>query len=347
METVTLLDYGDIRKRLGDFSTCHLLLGNGFSRAWRNDLFAYDALYQQAKALGLTPELEKVFDALGTKDFETVMRALRQSAALAASIGKGYPKLAGRLREYADDLRELLVKTIAGNHPERPHDVSEQQYHACREFLLPFKNTYTLNYDLLLYWTVMQDAVEPHVPKDDGFRQPEDGPEDYVTWDTENSDSQNIFYLHGALHLFDAGHELQKYTWCNTGVALIDQIRTALKAEHYPHFVSEGSSSSKYARIQHSNYLGRGFRSFAKIGGALVVFGHSMAENDEHIIRRIESRKSTIKYLAVSLFGDPKSAANQKIILRCQRIIAARHDAGRTTDLDFFDAASAQVWGAQ
>jgi len=32
----------------------------------------------------------------------------------------------------------------------------------------------------------------------------------YVVWYPERSNQQNVYYLHGALHLFDAGAEIKK-----------------------------------------------------------------------------------------------------------------------------------------
>jgi DNA-binding transcriptional LysR family regulator len=60
---------------------------------------------------------------------------------------------------------------------------------------------------------------------DDGFRKDEDDLDAAnVEWQGENTAyGQCVFYLHGALHLFDTGPHLQKYTWVNTGQALIDQ----------------------------------------------------------------------------------------------------------------------------
>ncbi|MBV6516364.1 MAG: hypothetical protein HPKKFMNG_02030 [Planctomycetes bacterium] len=344
MGEINLMTFDKVMKNVNQYSTKHLLLGNGFSRACRNQLFAYDALFKEAEKHGLDDELKAVFAVLKTTDFEAVMRALRQCAILVEQLANATP-LAKVMRSHAKKLRELLVKTIAGNHPARPSEIKKDEYAACRSFLAPFDRVYTLNYDLLLYWTVMQDELEPKVETDDGFRQPEKDPLEYVTWNVENSRDQRVFYLHGALHLFDAGHELQKYTWCNTGVALIDQIRTALEAERYPLFVSEGSSKWKLNRIQHSGYLSRGFRSLSEIAGGIVVYGHSMAENDEHIIKLLESRKSKLKYVAVSLFGDPAKPSNQHIIKRCSSLRAARKQQGNKVELEFFDAASAEVWG--
>jgi hypothetical protein len=54
----------------------HLLLGNGFSRACRDDIFAYSALFQRADFSALSPTARNAFDSLGTTDFEIVMKAL-------------------------------------------------------------------------------------------------------------------------------------------------------------------------------------------------------------------------------------------------------------------------------
>ena len=94
-------------------------------------------------------------------------------------------------------IREALAATIAESHPDRPHDVTVDEYRACKTFLSNFECIYTLNYDLLLYWTVMQDEIEPEVKHDDGFRTPYTGVAEYVTWEVQNTKKQNTYYLHG------------------------------------------------------------------------------------------------------------------------------------------------------
>ena len=200
----------------------HVLLGNGFSRACRNDLFAYDALFVQAKDK-LSPSAKKAFDALGTTDFEAVMRALKQAVDLVRVYAPQSPKLAEKLAADAEKLRDVLAQAIASSHPDRPNSISDDEFTACRTFLSHFNNgsVYTLNYDLLLYWALMHsDADDLAINCNDEFHQPEDSPEDYVVWEVGDVGGQNVFYLHGALHIFDAGAEVQKYTWCNTGCRL-------------------------------------------------------------------------------------------------------------------------------
>ena len=223
-----------------------LLLGNGFSRACRNDLFAYDALYEEATDQ-LNSTILAAFKALGTTDFEKVMRALKLAELLVNTYSinnSSLNELASSFANDADSLREILAKVIASNHPERMNEISDDRFRNCRAFLSNFSKIYTLNYDLLLYWALMKDDIDDlTIKRDDGFRHPEDGEKDYVMWDYIDSGNQNVFYMHGALHIFDADGEVQKYTWSNTGIALMDQILEALNENRYPIYVSEAIPS--------------------------------------------------------------------------------------------------------
>lgn len=104
----------------------HLLLSNGFSRAYRNDIFSYDALFERADFEALSPAARNAFGALDTTDSEVVMRALKQAARLAAVYLENNPELAARLNADSDSLRELLANTIALSHPERPGDIAAE-----------------------------------------------------------------------------------------------------------------------------------------------------------------------------------------------------------------------------
>jgi hypothetical protein len=326
--------------RRTETSRRHLLLGNGFSRALFDKKFNYTALFERARSK-LSPTAAKAFEALSTTNFEEVMRGLRHAAMLVDIYTKSEPSAAAAMQNDLDAIRNLLAATIAESHPDRPGDITPEHYRSCKTFLAHFKCLYTCNYDLLLYWTVMQDEIQPQVEHDDGFRTPESKVAEYVVWEVQNTDEQNIHYLHGALHIFDAGHELQKYTWVNTQIPLLEQIRDALKANKYPLFVSEGTWAEKLERIQHSNYLGRSYRSFAHIGGPLFTFGLSFAQNDEHILALLEHNK--ISDVFVGVFGDPNSNTNKPMVARAKQL-GTKRPAKRPLQVHFYDAASAQVW---
>ncbi|MBF0341551.1 MAG: DUF4917 family protein [Magnetococcales bacterium] len=146
------------------------------------------------------------------------------------------------------------------------------------------------------------------------------------------------------MHLFDTGPDLVKYTWSRTGVRILDQVRQALDERKYPLFVAEGASRDKLTKIMHSAYLHKALRSFSAVTGSLFIYGHSLAENDEHILRLIE--KGTLRDVFVSLYGDHTNPANRKIISRARRMTDAREKSkGRNRlDVHFFDADSTDMW---
>lgn len=344
---VELIPFNEALEVADGFGKKHLMLGNGFSIALFRNIFSYNTLLERAKqSRKLSDAMANVFTKLGTTDFEMVMEALENAADLVALYEASDPRLADRLKEDAARLRDVLAETIAENHPARPYDITDDQYASCKRFLANFDgNIYTLNYDLLLYWTLMQSEIEPEVKSDDGFRNSEEGDEEYVVWDVQNTNEQRVFYLHGALHIYDAGAELKKFTWSKTEIALVDQIKRSLALREYPLIVTEGTCDQKKDRIQHSNFLGRAYRSFAAIPGCLFIYGHSLAENDEHLLKLID--KGKLKKVFVGIYGDPITDSNRKIIERAKLIPTRRRQNGIQAEVHFFDAASAHVWDGE
>lgn len=346
---IELLSFETCITTAKDSGLVHALLGNGFSRACRDDIFAYGALFERADFSKLSPSCRNVFDSLKTTDFEVVIRSLHSAASILETYNPSQNSLAASLRTDANGLREVLVSAIAGSHPDWPGAIPTERFEACKRFLSNFERVYTLNYDLLMYWAYMQEELQPALECDDGFRPPESGQEQYVTWEVENSYDQKIYYLHGALHLFDSGPELQKYTWRNTGIRLKDQIRAALEISKFPLFVSEGTSEEKLERIKHSGYLHRALASMPKVTGSMFVYGLSFAKNDDHILHMIEGGKVTSLY--IGLYGNVDSASNKAIIARAQKIADTRRARAtkrrRAVDLQihYFDAQTAKVWG--
>jgi len=340
---MTILTFGQALAESEPSSKRHILLGNGFSIACRPNIFLYGKLFEQADFSKLSPTAKNAFNALGTQDFERVIKALHDTKLILEAYGGAPQTYLDILQSDADGLRELLVETIAHSHPAWPGEISEEEYIACRAFVSNFKTIYTFNYDLLLYWAQMhtEEGVDP--TSDDGFRKSDiDYDAAYVVWEPSQSHEQNTWFLHGALHVFDTGTEIQKYTWKNTGVRLIDQIRNALSKGFFPLFVSEGTSAEKLERIRHSDYLAKAYRSFSEITGTLFIYGHSLAENDEHYLKRIE--KGRLSKLYIGLYGDPASESNKHIIRRADQMANNRRQE-RPLAISYFDTSTAKVWG--
>ncbi|CAN5467125.1 DUF4917 family protein [soil metagenome] len=331
-------------------SNKHILLGNGFSIACFPKIFPYSSLFEEAKP-NLPAELISVFETLKTTDFEAAIRALQSSAAIAPIYGGDSAKML----IHADLLKDALVNAVASRHPSKPADISPAKYAACRKFLSHFLGgpkgcVYTTNYDLLLYWAAMQTEVDDvRLNHNDGFGKDEnDYDAGYVMWHGESKAfEQRVHYLHGALHLFDAGYQLQKYTWINTGVPLVTQARDALARDEFPLFVAEANSDQKLNRIQHSAYLHHSYKSYVGVlrsgkNTALFVLGHSLDANDDHIFERIG--KSQLAELYVSLHGDVLEPFNLEIIRRAERLKSLR-GAANPLHVGYFDAATAAPWG--
>lgn len=343
---MALLTFAEAINASAGYSKRHLLLGNGFSIACRPNIFRYDKLFEQADFSALTHAAKSAFSALRTTDFERVIKALRDSATIAGLYAMTSDRVAA-MRGDADALKELLVQTIALSHPALPGDISDEEYACCQRFLDNFNTTYTFNYDLLLYWTHMHRENRTDVQSDDGFRTSQSDFEsgirsDYVVWESSQSHDQNMWFLHGALHVFDSGTEIKKYTWNRTGVRLIEQIRDALSRDFFPLFVAEGSSKEKLERVRHSDYLAKAYRSFQEIQHCLFIYGHSLAANDEHYLRLME--KGKLAHIYVGLYGDPAARTNRQIM---ERAMAMRLARGKRRELrvDFYDSESAHVWG--
>lgn len=340
------------------YSKRHLLLGNGFSIGCRADIFHYESLFGEANFSEM-PQAQRVFNTLGTQDFEVAIKAIENSAKLMPIYVPDAVDVQGTMEQHVAQLKELLVSTISNNHPDTPASIPEEKFMACRRFLTHFLGpdmkgyVFTLNYDLLLYWTVMHDdasfAEEPiRLRRNDGFGNDEDDPEaDYVVWQGETgAHDARIYNLHGGLHLFDSGAELQKYTWKRNGTPLVEQSRSAIEDNKFPLFVAEGTSTQKKNKIRHNAYLYQGYKvltSNAQIGThCFFIFGHSLAQNDDHILVRLARGK--FKKLYVGLFGGINSDANQEIIRRAQEMAAQRQDRF-PLEIVFFDSVSANVWG--
>lgn len=182
----------------------------------------------------------------------------------------------------------------------------------------------------------------------DGFGNDEDEPDaEYVVWQGEtNAHGACVMFLHGALHLFDTGKDLVKYTWVRKGVPLIDQARAALANDAFPLFVAEGTSAQKKTKIRHNAYLYQCFKQFTanvQVGThCMFVFGHSLAQNDDHILTRIG--RGRCKKLYVGIYGDPLQAENGVIIARAEALASLRSERWPLS-VAFYDALTARVWG--
>lgn len=272
----------------------NLLLGNGFSIAYDHEIFSYNALQTFMGEMN-DPVVDELFRVARSKNLEVIMQQLRVVSDLLVAFGD----TSGLLERVADadgKLRNGLIEAVKSLHPEHVFKVPEENIAACYRFLRPFMegrgNIFTTNYDILLYWVLMRSGCKiGH----DGFGYERENPEETnpdefqyasaLTWGP-NIASQNLHYLHGALHLFDTGVNVEKERYSDAGY-ILEHIKKRMDREEYPVFVTAGDGRDKLSQIVHNRYLSHCFEKFQSIEGSLVVFGFQFGEYDHHLIEAI------------------------------------------------------------
>lgn len=305
-----------------------ILLANGFSQAWNHNIFNYQNLLQQANFDARDATIRDIFNKFNTYDFEKVMRALEAAEAVCESYAVDPAKI-NEIKADQEHLKNALIKVISETHPLRSSNVTVQQYEHAKPFIIRFQNIFTLNYDLLLYWVVNKYDINPiGYHTDDGFR--------HTTWD--NIQSQNVYFLHGGLHIYDDGTTIKKHTFRGEAdISIVEQVRDNLNKGKFPLFVSEPTCKKRLSRIEHNPYLNACFKALKKLTGSLFIHGHSMAENVQHIFNQIN--KSAIDKVFISIFGDEHSEQNRETMANARRFINSSK-----IYIEFYDAASAPIW---
>ena len=357
---IPIITFQEALEKSKEYAKRHLLLGNGFSIACIPSIFTYDSIYNQADFNSM-PEVKKIFELFKTQDFELIINALEKSSRIVPVYEPENKELTAKMHLHSQNLKQLLIETLAQKHPAYPAQIEDYKYKSCLRFLAHFIDSnscvYTLNYDLLLYWTLMHglESKQLQMVPSDGFGKDTDFENgtvqvsDFVTWQGDSqAHGQNIHYLHGALHIYDRGADIEKFTWIGTGITLIDQATNALSKNLFPVFVAEGDSIKKMDKIVHCGYLYHSYKSFSanmKVGAksvknCLFTFGVSFSENDQHILKKISQGK--VAHLFVSIYGDPASEANKQIINAAEGL--KRRRKGNDLNITYYDAASAEVW---
>ncbi len=296
-----MLSYNQMWEAVSDPRDVSVLLGNGFSRACRDRPFQYETLFDAADFGERSSSIRGIFDALETYDFEKVSSHLRA----ATSLLPFYDLNQGRLEKIESDIRiikDSLIMAISETHPSRPNEIEETEYRCARQFLSSFSCIYTVNYDLLMYWARNQDLLPPeNWDTDDGFRKG-------ALWVGPDTD-QNVFFLHGALHLYETLKGIKKHTFSRRGDPIVDTVQDNLRRDVFPLFVSEPSSELKLRRINNNPYLSYCLRRLRQTAGDLLVFGHSLSDVDHHIFRAVD--KSNIGNVFITARGNEYSDFNR------------------------------------
>ena len=110
------------------------------------------------------------------------------------------------------------------------------------------------------------------------------------------SQTQNLFFLHGAFHIYRDGKEIKKITQ-QTEKALYNRLEEILN-DGDQEIVCVFQSENKLEVIEDNPYLKKAYEKLEILKGSLVIIGSSLADNDNHIFEQIE--KSDIKRIYIS-----------------------------------------------
>ncbi len=182
---------------------------------------------------------------------------------------------------------------------------------------------------------------------EDGFRSPVDEPDaDYVTFLKRLGSTNGIFYMHGALHLFERKGEVHKHCWKRSGITLTEHVTKSLGEDNYPLFVAEGESVRKLEHIQRSGYLWYCYQKLQSIKSALVVCGSSLGESDDHIANAIADSECPTVWLGVYGGIDGRDAARMELVTAKLKTRRAKQTKPRSLEVKYYDVSTAPIWNS-
>lgn len=319
-----LYDWSDLEKR-ERWGT--LLLGNGMSINV-SSRFDYSSLYDEAKGRNLLASSdEAMFELFSTKNFEVALSKLRDAIVIAEAFEENTDSYKACFRSIQDTLGHAVQKVHL-----KGREVPTQNLAAIQNAFLPHRKIFTTSYDLLVYWAIGHGR---------GYRLFCD-----CFWGNHNEfdpancavrrDFRPIYYLHGALHLVVGGDGI---TWKLTRKDLkagekeiLDRFYKPVPGdpEARPLLVTEGSSRDKLQMIEANDYFAHTYRVLAEDDQPLLVFGHSLGDQDQHLIDAIKANPE--RPVAISMV-----AKNRWDIDEQQARIRKRL---KMKDVSFYDAAS-------
>lgn len=153
--------------------------------------------------------------------------------------------------------------------------------------------------------------------------------------------TQNVFYLHGGLHLFCDSENTYKLKYdSNNNLSIIDKTKYWLNQETSPLVITEGNSADKLKWIRGNHYLNYCYEQLCQIQGVLFIYGHSLDDKDKHIFDAINTNLG-IKAVYISIF-DPKT--NEENIRRKAYERFSERINNQSLVVDFYNAQSVALW---
>lgn len=347
IEILHLHNWEDIK----DEYTHTLVIGNGASISI-SPSFNYSSLFSSATESGLiSKEASNLFEHFETKDFEYILKLLSH----ARDINAALEIKEVQTQQAYNAVRSSLINVVQQLHVS--YDQVAPVIPKVVNFLTQFDTIISLNYDLILYWTILwandNDSEKYFI---DCFVRGE-FTQDWQ-WLRKKYKGKNtvlVFYPHGNLALASKNGGTVKLSRRKQAIETADTIYLTTKdlmntiqhswvsGGYVPLFVSEGSSKQKLMAIQRNGYLNSVYESALPTdNGTLVIYGWSVSDQDEHILSKLITGKP--KKIAVSIYKsadwEDKAFEIRKKILG---IYFQKHR-GTPEEIVFYDSASEGCW---
>lgn len=308
----------------------NILIGNGLSISISTS-FSYSSLRALASD-DLSPAVDRLFNQLGTDDFEHLLRKVQDARDVIEAITDGQVIVSQSISE---EIKSKLIEAIRKTNPSHPmsHGLDPQ---ALNRALSEYNKVFTTNYDIYMYWARKGN---------EGFNIIDFFFNSY--FDRNNVDLRGrhaIYFLHGALFIFEEENKVIKIgkgEFSTLDEAIEDRI---VSQNSFPLFISEGSSEEKLSNIKKNEYLSFCFDNFRAVTGELDVYGHGLNPDiDNHIVSAIvDSGIEVIRYFQYKLgeMSDGEKAHLQTTLnsrLKREVVIydASEHNLSKWSVFDF------------
>lgn len=285
-----------------NFQNADLLLGNGFSIVMDHNYNTYEIFKSFYESL----------DDYNKNTFDTLMYLYVGSFCLEHHLeflNNPYLNYPYDEEFYLSDcqakdieikIQELIPKIIAKNHLIKPDNSKSELFINIAD---SFSQIFTLNFDLLLYYLIL-DFNNSGKRKFKDYFTFSKILSDKLLWFSDVSDKNDRFihYLHGSIMLFANDNDtfkIKKYLCKNQ----LESINEILNIGKKPLFVFDGTSEKKMEKIKKNKYLTFCYDKLLNSKNKLVIFGASLDKVDKHIVEAINNNT---KEIAISIYlGDP------------------------------------------
>jgi hypothetical protein len=252
-----------------------------------------------------------------------VLAKLRDGITLAEVMGRKTSPYRKRFRE----VQAALGRTVRRVHLEWS-EVPDETLALIKASLGDYGAVFSTSYDLLVYWAIVHgDDYNQFCDCFWANGRNEFDAENCAVW----SGNTPVYYVHGALHLVVDGSGATRKLVKEDG-RLLDQFGKPIEddPEARPLLISEGSPRDKLRAVEGNEYLAHVYDKLKEVAGPLLVFGHSLGEQDQHLIEAINANPK--RPVAVSMTGKDVELLREE-----QSRIWGKL---RTADVYFYDASS-------